>query len=109
MAAIAAATFSAVAGRTPGRPLRTRSTVASDTPASRATSCTVARRSIGLSFKRFPLPFGPRLGGSQERRQHFPDVSSEEVVCGEGEDGYHLTRFPRKERPVAISTETFGE
>src|SRR3569833_547090 len=42
-ALMAASTFSAVSGRTPGRALSTRSTVASDTPAVRATSCTVAR------------------------------------------------------------------
>ena len=41
---IASATFSAVSTRTPGRAFSTRSTVASDTPALRATSCTVARR-----------------------------------------------------------------
>src|SRR6185312_12729374 len=48
-ALMAFSTFSAVSGRTPGRALSTRSTVASDTPAVRATSCTVARFGSTLS------------------------------------------------------------
>src|SRR5690606_14681908 len=40
---------------TPGRPLSTRSTVANETPASRATSCTVARRTSSPSLTIIPL------------------------------------------------------
>eukprot|EP01036_Dinobryon_divergens_P054065 gene54064-72255_t len=98
-ALMAFSTFSAVSGRTPGRAFSTRSTVASDTPAVRATSCTVARLPSNSSSTRQPLaPLPPNLPPPPLGRQQFSAWESEVVKIknfgtfkGKSVDQYTLT------------------